>query len=485
MAEIGAVNVGSFAATATEVYQEGLRLPPVRLVARGEPVEDVWKIILANHRTPRHTWGDLHAMTGALHAAEERLAALFAKYGVGVVLEASEQLIAYSERLVRAEIARLPDGIYPFEDGMEDDGIDDRPYRIRVRVIVEGDRLVVDYTGSDPQARGPINATFAVTTSATYNALFQLAGRGVPRNAGAHRAAKTVAPPGSVVNVRFPGPSVGGNTETQPKLVGMILGALAPALPERVMAAEGVTSCNFLFGGIHPRTGEYYAHYHLEASGWGGRAEADGTSAQNHIHGNCRNTPIEVFETRFPFLTERYELVPDSGGAGRRRGGLAVRRVLVGNRSQSDRERDHGSREGGRVGTLRRPGRAVRGESRVRRRGETAFRPFTEAFGTVSPSKFAGIVLEEGDCDPDRERRGRRLRASARARARPRPARSGARAWSPLRRRATRYGVEIVRGRTSQRRAAAMASELGEASPGLRARRARPLPADVLLGVRR
>jgi N-methylhydantoinase A/oxoprolinase/acetone carboxylase beta subunit/N-methylhydantoinase B/oxoprolinase/acetone carboxylase alpha subunit len=396
MAEIGAVTVGSFAATATEVYQEGLRLPPVRLMRRGERVDDVWKIILANHRTPRHTWGDLHAMIGALHVADERFCELLAKYGADFLLAVSDELIAYSRRLAQAAIAEIPPGDYGFEDVMEDDGIEERPYRISVRVSRDNGRLVVDYTGSDPQAKGPVNATYGVTTSATYNALFQLCGPGIPRNAGAHRATKTIAPPGTVVNVAFPGPSVGGNTETQPKLVGMILGALAPAMPERVMAAEGVTCCNFLFGGLHPATGEYYAHYHLEASGWGGRSRTDGNSAQNHIHGNCRNTPVEVFETRYPFVVERYELIPDSGGAGRRRGGLATRRIMTVTAPEITASAIMDRVKAGAWGLFGGdPGRPA--AILVRRAGEPDFRTFPESFGTRSASKFAGVVLRRGD----------------------------------------------------------------------------------------
>src|SRR5262249_18106226 len=153
--------------------------------------------------------------------------------------------------------------------------------RLHVTVAVRGERAIVDYTGTEPQARGPINATFGVAASATFNAFLQISGAELPRNEGAYRCLKTIAPVGSVVNVRFPGPSGGGNPETQPRLVGMLLGAFAPVLPDRVMAAEGVTSCNFVFGGLDPRTGEQYAHYHFEASGWGGRLEADGASARN------------------------------------------------------------------------------------------------------------------------------------------------------------------------------------------------------------
>jgi len=396
MAEIGAVTVGSFAATATEVYQEGLRLPPVKLVRAGEPVDDVWKIILSNHRTPRSSWGDLHAMIGSLELADRRLQAMLERHGAKLALAVWDELLAHGEQLMRRRIAAIPDGEYTFEDSMEGDGHTRDPVTMRVRLVVEGDRAIVDWTGSDPQARGPVNATFGVTVSAACNAFLQVSGTEIPRNAGTYGTVTTIAPHGSCVNVRFPGPSVGGNTETQPKLVGMLLGALAEAMPDRVMAAEGATACNFLFGGIHPDTGEPYAHYHFEASGWGGRAHGDGQSAQNHVHGNCRNTPVEVFETRFPFRTLAYGLIPDSGGPGRHRGGLAVRRELevlapeVTVSAMLDRvERGAWGLFGGRAGR--------RAALLVRRKGDDRFRDFCEALGTVSPSKLAGVVLREGD----------------------------------------------------------------------------------------
>ena len=396
LAEIGAVTIGSFASTATEVYQEGLRLPPVRLVRAGEPAEDIWKIILSNHRTPRATWGDLHAMIGSLHLADRRLQELLDRYGESLTVAVWEELLAHGERLMRARIGAIPDGEYSFEDVMEGDGHTRDLVTMRVTVVVDGERAIVDYTGSDPQARGPVNATFGVTVSATCNAFLQVSGPEIPRNAGAYGCLTTIAPVGSVVNVAFPGPSVGGNTETQPKLVGMLLGAFAGAMPDRVMAAEGVTSCNFLFGGVDPRTGEPYAHYHFEASGWGGRADGDGNSAQNHIHGNCRNTPVEVFEARFPFRTLGYGLIPDSGGPGRHRGGLAVRRDLevLAPEVTASALMDRVERGAwGLFGGL--PGRCA--ALLVRRAGDDRFRDFTEAFGTVSPSKLSGVVLGEGD----------------------------------------------------------------------------------------
>ena len=396
VAEIGAMVVGSFASNATEVFQEGLRLPPVKLMRRGEYQRDIWRIVMANHRTPRATWGDFHAMLGALNVGERRCRELFDRYGAATVLAATRQLIAYSERLMRAEIAAIPDGEYTAEEILEDDGITDDPYAIRVTVVVRDGTILVDYTGSDPQARGPINATFGVTASATYNAVLQVTGTHIPRNAGCYRPITIIAPPGSIVNVRYPGPSVGGNTETQPRIVGVILRALAAAVPERTMASEGATSCNFLFGGVHPGTGQYYAHYHFEASGWGGRSATDGNSAQNHIHGNCRNTPVEIFETLFPFRVLTYGLNRDSGGAGRRRGGLGTRRDMevTGGEVTVSMMMDHV--KSGALGLF---GGATGGLSGVwlRRAGERELLTFPQAFGVVSPSKFADVVVHDGD----------------------------------------------------------------------------------------
>jgi N-methylhydantoinase A/oxoprolinase/acetone carboxylase beta subunit/N-methylhydantoinase B/oxoprolinase/acetone carboxylase alpha subunit len=396
MAEIGAMVAGSFASNATEVWQEGLRLPTVKLVERGEDVTDVWRIVLANHRTPRNSWGDLRAMIGSLQFATRRVQELLAKYGQGFSLRVFRELLDYSERTMRARIVTLPDGEYSFEDLMEDDGITAEPHRLHASVTVRGDRLVVDYTGSGPQARGPINATFAVARSAAFNAVLQLFGSGVPRNAGAYRPITVVNPAGRVTNARFPGPTVGGNTETQPKLIDAVLGAFYRALPEEGIAAEGSTACNFLFGGHHPRTGDYFVHYLFEGCGWGATPAHDGCDVQNHVHGNCRNTPVEVFDTRFPFLTLEYGLVPDSGGAGRYRGGLSSRRVIratgpeitvsaLMDRVKSAAWGVEGGGEGGRAAIL------------VKRNGERDFRPFTDVFGTVSPSKFANIAIRAGD----------------------------------------------------------------------------------------
>ncbi len=328
VAEIGGMAPGSFAATATDVFQEGLRLPLVKIMRRGEYVHDLWKLVLANHRTPRNTWGDFHAMIGSLHIAERRMHRLLDKYGAAFINAACRELMNHAERWMREEIRRMPDGEYAFEDVMEDDGATENPTHFRVTMVIRGDEIIADWSRSDPQAKGIVNATFGVTASATYNAIFHVTDKNIPHNSGCYRPIKIIAPPGTCVNVRYPGPSVAGNTESHPRMVDLILGALAEAVPERVAAAEGGTSCNFLFGGVHPDTNQYYVNYHFEGGGWGGRAFADGNSALIVPNGNCRNTPVEVFETRYPFLTQWYRLVQDSCGPGTHRGGLGTQRVI-------------------------------------------------------------------------------------------------------------------------------------------------------------
>jgi N-methylhydantoinase B len=399
LAEIGGKAVGSFAADATEVFQEGLRIPPVKIVKRDENDLELWRLIMANHRTPRGTWGDLNAQIGSLRVAERRVLELLDRYGRRFVEEAADELMDHSERWMRAEIAAIPDGVYEFTERMEDDGVVDRPVTFHVTLTVRGDELVVDWTGTDPQVRGPINATYGVTAGATYNAIFHLTDMGIPKNSGAYRPIRIIAPPGSAVNVVYPGPSVGGNTETHPKLADMVVAALAPALPERVAAAEGGTACNFLFGGLHPRTGDYYANYHLEGGGWGAKSYDDGNDAIVVKNGNCRNTPVEIFETRYPLRVLEYSLIDDSGGPGRMRGGLGTRRILrvepgaeVTVNALFDRTKP-GFGAYGLDGGHKGEGAAIL----VKRAGDDEFRTFSEVFGTVSPSKFTNIVLTEGD----------------------------------------------------------------------------------------
>jgi 5-oxoprolinase (ATP-hydrolysing)/N-methylhydantoinase B len=355
-------------------------------------------VILANHRTPRNTWGDFHAMIGALNVGDRRLQALVDRYDLATVRDGARALIEYSERRLRAEIEGLPDGRYEAAMLVEDDGTSSDPFEVRVAVVIRGDEVIADFTGSSPQVRGPMNCTYVVAASAVYNAVFCVTDPQmlIPRNSGCYRPLRLVAPAGSVVNVRHPGPSVGGNTDLQPKLIDLLLAALAGAVPDRIAAASGGSSSNLLFGGIHPETGAYYSNYHFDGMGSGATARQDGNDGEITRHSNCRNTPVEVFDNRYPLRTLEYRLVPDSGGPGEHRGGLATQRTLLVTADEItfsalfDRMR------------IAPPGLFGGGPARgsdllVRRAGEPEFRRFDEAFGVASPSKFTNVVLKRGD----------------------------------------------------------------------------------------
>ncbi|MBA3451118.1 MAG: hydantoinase B/oxoprolinase family protein [Chloroflexia bacterium] len=396
MSEPGAKTPGGLSGDATEVFQEGLLLPPVKIKQRGRDVDDIWKIILANHRTPKVTFGDFRGMMASLDLAEQRLHELLDNHGPATIRAACRELIEIAERRMRAEIGTIPDGVYEFEDVIEDDGITDRAYPICLRLTVHDEEIIADFTGSAPQAVGPVNAIYAVTASAVYNAILHLTDPTIPRNEGCYRPITVIAPPGTIVNCTFPAPVAGGNTETSPRITDMVFGALQGAIPERVVAACGGTSSPFLFGGVDPRGGDLYAHFHFEGVGWGGRAGLDGNDMVVTINGNCRNTPVEVFETRYPaFLIEEYRLLPDSGGPGEFRGGLGGERSLTVtadvtvsallNRMKSDPWGVLGGENGARGGIW------------IKQAGDPAWRTFVEAFGTMSPSKFSGIRLQQGD----------------------------------------------------------------------------------------
>ncbi len=397
VSEIGGMAPGSFASNATEVYQEGLRLPPVKLMRAGEPVKDIWRVLLANHRTPDASWGDFNAMVGSLNVGLRRLEEIFEEHGAEAVMAAVPQLYDYSEAWIRRDISELPNGTYSGEDCQEDDGFSDRPYFVRADLTIAGDQIVVDWSRTDDQARGVINCPYVVCASATYSGIFQVVGGDAPINAGAVRPIDIIARPGSVVNVRHPGACVGGQTELQPRIIELIQGRiLSQVVPERTSAASGGTSGNFLFGGVHPSTGEYYTYYHFEGMGWGGRATTDGNDAQNVPHGNCRNTPVEVFESRYPWIHAEYRLNPDAGGPGRTRGGLGVTRILT---VEADEVVVNALCDRSRVA----PWGVFEGEDGqclaylVKRVGSDSFQTFKEAFGTVSNTKFSNVRLNRGD----------------------------------------------------------------------------------------
>lgn len=396
VAEVGGMVPGGFPSEATEIFHEGIRVPPVKIRKRGEDVVEVWKLWLANVRTPRHNYGDMRAMISGVEQGSARLADIVRKYGREVFRQTCDDLLDYAEKRMRAEIAEFPDGVYHFTDYMDNDGVSDAEIRIEAHCHVIGDSLVIDYTGSSAQVRGPINATLGVAWSAAYNAVLHLTDPSIPKNSGCFRPIKIIAPHGTVVNVDYPAPEVGGNTETHPRIAGAVIGALAQAAPRRAMAGEGGTHLNFVFGGHDPRNDEYFACYDIETVGWGARADADGNDATDSINGNCRVMPVEVFETRYPWLTEAYRLRPDSGGAGRQRGGLGTEKIyrcIEGEITASQLTDRHQHQAYGLDGGH--PGAS--GMTWYQASGSAHWQTMVEAFAKRSTSKWSNVSFRPGD----------------------------------------------------------------------------------------
>jgi N-methylhydantoinase B len=324
-ADVGGGRAGSVAADSTEIYQEGLRVPPVKLYEGGEPVEAVFDLLLTNVRTPDERRGDFRAQRAANRTAVERVRALADRHGLDTLRDATSEIKAYAERRMRAEISELPDGTVTFEDHLDDDGQGTDDVRIAVAVTVDDDELVVDFEGTSEQVPGAINAPLAVTASATYYAVRCVTDPDVPPNAGTYRPVEIRAPAGTVVNARPPAAVVGGNLEISQRATDALLGAFGEEAPERSVAAAQGTMNSVTFGGTD-RAGEAFAFYETIGGGYGGRAGADGMDGVHAHMSNTLNTPAEVLETVYPVRVLRYEYRPDTGGAGAYRGGLGLRR---------------------------------------------------------------------------------------------------------------------------------------------------------------
>ncbi len=330
-ADVGGMSPGSMP-LASEIYQEGLIIPPVKLVEEGRTNQAVLDIILRNVRTPVERRGDLAAQMAAHRVGEARLGAIVARYGLAETLRYARGLLAYAERLTRAAIARIPGGTYTFADHLDDGGMNNDQYpisniqspKIQVAVTVDGDTLTVDFTGSSPAVAGPLNAVRAITESATWYAVRCVAGGatgGRPVNSGTFAPVRVVVPRGSLLDADPPHAVAGGNVETSQRVVDAVLGALAQALPDRVPAASQGTMNNVTVGGADPATGQPFAYYETVGGGAGAGPAGDGLSGV-HVHmTNTLNTPVEAMEYAYPVRVRRYALRRDSGGAGQRRGG--------------------------------------------------------------------------------------------------------------------------------------------------------------------
>ena len=325
--DVGGMTPGSMP-VAREIYQEGLILPPVRLVRAGVVQADILDILLANVRTPSERSGDILAQISANQRGIVRLQELAANYGPDQVERAMQALLAYTERMTRALLRNIPDGRYEFQDFMDDDGVRDQPVVIRVAVEISDDEAQVDFSGSAPQQAGSINAVYAITLSAVYYVIRCLIGLDVPNNAGCLAPIRVLAPQNSIVNASSPAPVAGGNVETSQRIVDVLLGALAKALPESVPAASQGTMNNLTLGGWDPFRRRRFAYYETIGGGAGASPSQPGASAvQTHMT-NTLNTPVEALEFHYPFRVHCYEIRAGSGGAGRFRGGDGIIREL-------------------------------------------------------------------------------------------------------------------------------------------------------------
>jgi len=319
-ADIGGATPGSMG-LATDVYGEGIRIPPIRIVRGGEVCEDVMTLILANVRNNRERRADFEAQIGSLKTGSTRLLEIVERRGQKEAREYASHLISYSARLMRHAIAAIPDGSYGAEDALDDDGISTGEVPIRVRVTVKGERARVDFTGSSPQVAGALNAVDAITVSVVSYVFRCLLGEDVPASAGLIEPIEVIAPKGTVVNARHPASVAGGNVETSQRIVDVVFRALAQAIPDRIPAASQGTMNNLTIGGIDPRTGAEFSYYETVAGGMGARPELDGMSATHSHMTNSLNTPAEALEYAYPLRVREYRIRKGSGGRGRHAGG--------------------------------------------------------------------------------------------------------------------------------------------------------------------
>ncbi len=367
-ADIGGATPGSMG-LATDIYGEGVRIPPIRIVRGGEVCEDVMKLILANVRSSHERRADFEAQIGSLKTGASRLLEIVERRGAKEAREYAAHLISYSARMMRHAIAAIPDGSYAAEDALDDDGISEGEIPIRVRVTIKGDRARVDFTGTSRQVSGAVNAVEAITASAVSYVFRCLVGGDIPASAGLMEPIEVIAPKGTVVNAAHPASVAGGNVETSQRVVDVVFKALAQAIPDRIPAASQGTMNNLTIGGIDPRTGAEFSYYETVAGGMGARPTQDGMNATHTHMTNSLNTPVEALEYAYPLRVRQYRIRKGSGGKGKHKGGdgsireletLAPARMsLLSDRRKRAPYGLHGGADGevGRAWIIRRDGR--------------------------------------------------------------------------------------------------------------------------------
>ena len=318
-ADVGGMYAGSMG-PAEEIYQEGIRIPPIRLIRKGKMCGDVLALLLANVRTPVEREGDLAAQIGACRVGERRIKGFVAKYVLAKVNNLVEELLCYSERLMRAELRKMPAGVFEAEDYLDSDGITDNPDSGLLGYGALFDPLEgsakIDFTGSSPQVRGSVNAVYPITYSACFYMLRCLLGEDAPATAGLMNSVTVSSPEGTIVNAQLPAPVAAGNVETSQRIVDTLLRALAKAAPNRVPAASYGTMSNLTVGGVDHRTNAPFTYYETTAGGMGARPNMDGIDGIHCHMTNSLNTPIEALEYAYPFRVRSYGYRRGSGGAG-------------------------------------------------------------------------------------------------------------------------------------------------------------------------
>ncbi len=327
-ADVGGMAPGSMAGGMSEIYQEGLRIPVVKLFRRGELQHDLLEVLLLNVRLPHERRGDYYAQVAACRLGERRLSEVCARYSADMVGAAFADIVARTARRMRQAVGGVPDGTYTFEDVMDDDGLGATDIPIRLRVEVAGERIRFDFTGTAPQVSGNINVTLNATQAAVCYALKAMLDPDIPNNQGVLDVCEIVTEKGSLLDCVAPAP-VAARANTSQRIIDVVIGALAPALPHAAVAAANGANTTAVFSGTDPATGAGYLYLETLGGGFGGRDDRDGTDGvQVHIT-NTSNLPVEAIETEYPLRVESYGLVEDSGGAGTYRGGLGLRRVIT------------------------------------------------------------------------------------------------------------------------------------------------------------
>ncbi len=326
-ADIGGIAPGSMP-VAREIYQEGLIIPPVKLVEAGRVNLAVLDLVLANVRTPDERSGDLKAQIGANQRGVNRLIELIQRRGEREVTLFMQELLHYTERMTRSLISQIPDGRYSFEDCLDDNGVSNGEVLIKVAITIKNDTATVDFSGSAPQQAGGVNAVYAITLSSVNYVFRSLIGLDVPNNSGCLVPIKIIAPRGCVVNAIPPAAVAGGNVETSQRIVDVLLGALAQACPSLVPAASQGTMNNVSIGGWDPIRRQYFTYYETLGGGMGASSTGDGASAIHSHMTNTLNTPVEALEYAYPLQVIRYAVRENSGGNGLHRGGDGIIREV-------------------------------------------------------------------------------------------------------------------------------------------------------------